>query len=360
MESDSVLATNKNDVVSGRGSGGNRHPGNIYFRELIKSNKAYYLSLSKNQKMDVARAIYDKISSLDPPGRFLNKNPETENWYIVKKDRALEKIYQALREKPAALKKGRSQGFVEKKGIGMIDPAAMILGRGIPNVIGSQNANAHLEELYSSNYDQMQGPSQMTMAQKMQYQQYQHQLNMMDMMQGGPYPASMPQRNMFPAIPGGPFGGYPIHQMAGSGYPTQPSPYSENGGYMDRANYTNFHNSMMAQLTRPGEQALSKHENANGSKLSNGDPLASIPDHHRMYIAASSGTLSENPYTRNVTASHPSVDAHLNQGAMLKGMVLPEKDMGENNSQGNMEPKIMGRNLSPPQEDAEVKTETSH
>ncbi len=88
-----------NDIVSGRGSGSNRHEGNLYFRKLIRENKELYLSRPKNEKMLVARDIYNTIESLDPPGRFLQKNPETGSWFEIGKDRALEKISQALREK---------------------------------------------------------------------------------------------------------------------------------------------------------------------------------------------------------------------------------------------------------------------
>ncbi len=102
--SNDTITTNENDVVSGRGSGANRHKGNLVFRQLIKKNKAYYLSLGKNLKMGVARAIFDEIASKNPPGRFLQKNPETDRWFEVKKERALEKISQALREKPSVKK----------------------------------------------------------------------------------------------------------------------------------------------------------------------------------------------------------------------------------------------------------------
>ena len=105
----STITPNENDVVSGRGSGANRHKGNLHFRKLIKDRKSYYLSLSKNLKMGVAREIYEEIASLDPPGRFLQKNPETDTWFQVKKDRALEKISQALREKPHAKKMNHAQ-----------------------------------------------------------------------------------------------------------------------------------------------------------------------------------------------------------------------------------------------------------
>ena len=94
-----IISPNINDIVSGRGSGSNRHEGNLQFRKLIRDNKQLYLSRTKNEKMLVARDIYYTIESMDPPGRFLQKNPETNAWFEIGKDRALEKISQALREK---------------------------------------------------------------------------------------------------------------------------------------------------------------------------------------------------------------------------------------------------------------------
>jgi hypothetical protein len=339
MEPDSILETNENDVVSGRGSGGNRHPGNTYFRELIKSNKAYYLSLGKNQKMDVARAIYDKILSLDPPGRFLNKNPETDNWYVVKKDRALEKISQALRERPAALKKGRVQSFADKKALEMMDSAAMALGRGVPNVAGTPNADVGTEEMYSNvsqqrtiPFDQMQGPNQISMAQKMQYQR---QLNMMDMVHGGAYPGSIPQRSMLPVMPGAPFGAYAFH-----GYPAH-YPYSDDLGYMDRLSYPDFQNPILAQPTRPDERDLSKHENTTDS--SNG-LLAPMPDHHRRYISAPSSALVENPYSTALKRPHIPGEISERNAPVSKGLVLLDRDRGKVNP---LVPNYTERKISP-------------
>ena len=101
FNTEEILPT-QNDVVSGRGSGANRHKGNANFRELVRRNKQLYLRMSKKDKMKVAVSIYDHIASLSPPGRFLNKNPETEKWFETTRQRALEKISQALREKTAS------------------------------------------------------------------------------------------------------------------------------------------------------------------------------------------------------------------------------------------------------------------
>jgi len=94
-----TISPHDNDVVSGRGSGANRHVGNAKFRELVRDNKALYMRLTKHEKMSVARTILSTVSSRDPPGRFLQKNPETFQWFEIGQTRALEKISQALREK---------------------------------------------------------------------------------------------------------------------------------------------------------------------------------------------------------------------------------------------------------------------
>lgn len=95
----SPITPHENDVVSGRGSGANRHVGNAKFRELVRDNKALYMKLTKHEKMSVARTILATISSRVPSGRFLQKNPETFQWFEIGPSRALEKISQALREK---------------------------------------------------------------------------------------------------------------------------------------------------------------------------------------------------------------------------------------------------------------------
>jgi hypothetical protein len=120
-----------NDIVSGRGSGSNRHEGNLHFRNLIRENRELYLSRSKNEKMLVARDIYHSIEALDPAGRFLQKNPETGAWFEIGKVRALEKISQALREKNSRQRQQRQEPVQPLPSTGhmmrqlTVDPQAM-------------------------------------------------------------------------------------------------------------------------------------------------------------------------------------------------------------------------------------------
>ena len=108
---DVIEALSQNDVLCGRGSGPNDHPGNVAFRQLILSRKAEYLSTSaRAEKAKIASEIVAHVQKeLDPSGRFLKKMGPAELrekgfqegqdvWVVVDQDTALEKAKQALRQ----------------------------------------------------------------------------------------------------------------------------------------------------------------------------------------------------------------------------------------------------------------------
>lgn len=64
-----------------------------------------YVSSTKRQKMSISRSIVEAVRSLDPPGRFLEKNPETGLWSEIGHKKAVEKTSQALRDGAASLRK---------------------------------------------------------------------------------------------------------------------------------------------------------------------------------------------------------------------------------------------------------------
>jgi hypothetical protein len=94
-----IEKSHSNDVLCGRGGSSNRHLGNMHFRELVAANKKTYVSLTKKQKMLVARKIVDTVHNTEPPGRFLAKDLDSGLWYDIGLPRSLEKTSQALREK---------------------------------------------------------------------------------------------------------------------------------------------------------------------------------------------------------------------------------------------------------------------
>lgn len=55
--------------------------------------------------MTISRSIVEAIRSLDPPGRFLDKDPETGFWYDIGHKKAVEKTSQALRDGAAMLRR---------------------------------------------------------------------------------------------------------------------------------------------------------------------------------------------------------------------------------------------------------------
>ena len=108
---DEVHTLSTHDVLCGRGSGPNDHPGNVNFRKLILSRKAEYLSTTaRAEKARIAQEIVEHVQQdLDPLGRFLKKmgpaelkekkyEPGQDVWVVVDQDTALEKAKQALRQ----------------------------------------------------------------------------------------------------------------------------------------------------------------------------------------------------------------------------------------------------------------------
>ena len=84
-----------NDILGGRGDTINRHPGNVQFRRLVnKQRRVYLVSQFKREKRLIAESIVAQIEELDPPGRFLSKNPRTGLWHRIAPDRAVEKTAQ--------------------------------------------------------------------------------------------------------------------------------------------------------------------------------------------------------------------------------------------------------------------------
>lgn len=100
-----------NDVLCGRGVTTNRHPGNESFRSLVGLNKELYVSVTKLAKMDISRSIVQAVRLLDPPGRFLDKDPATLLWHDIGHKKAVEKTSQALRDGAAMLRQQLSADF---------------------------------------------------------------------------------------------------------------------------------------------------------------------------------------------------------------------------------------------------------
>lgn len=93
------------DVLCGRGAPISAHPGNQFFRDLVRKQQDNYMISKRHEKVQVAEYIFQVIRSRG--GRFL-KQTIAGDWIVVRDSVAYEKIRQALRE-------GRSQRRASSK-----------------------------------------------------------------------------------------------------------------------------------------------------------------------------------------------------------------------------------------------------
>lgn len=96
--SSGISKPHPHDVLAGRGASINQHPGNQYFRSLVKHLKNEYVVTPKSEKPQFAKLVVKHIRALKPPGRFLRKMKHTEEWMAMDDKGALDKTRQALRE----------------------------------------------------------------------------------------------------------------------------------------------------------------------------------------------------------------------------------------------------------------------
>jgi len=93
-----------NDILFGRGSKSNKHPGNIRFREKARELGSWYISCSsKEEKYEVSKVLVNFIKGENC--RFLEKGPHGL-WYKVIGNGARKKASQALRDESKRGKTG--------------------------------------------------------------------------------------------------------------------------------------------------------------------------------------------------------------------------------------------------------------
>jgi hypothetical protein len=95
-----------NDALFGRGGRTNNHTGNKCFRELVRNHLLEYEDASKLGKEDVAVKVVGIWRAQDPPGGFLEYDPDHETWNDVGDKKALAKVKQAFRDGRESPKRG--------------------------------------------------------------------------------------------------------------------------------------------------------------------------------------------------------------------------------------------------------------
>jgi len=91
-----VNAPSDFDVISGRGQGVQRHPGNLKYRRLVFLNKGLYARCPKADKAKISKGIVAAVRELG--GRFLELDERTGTYRDIGDKKAWSKTSQALRE----------------------------------------------------------------------------------------------------------------------------------------------------------------------------------------------------------------------------------------------------------------------
>ena len=101
-----------NDVLCGRGGTVNAHPGNEQYRKFVDRKKRLYLTARfKREKRLISSKIVDEIRKLDPPGRFLLKDANSNVWRDIGDEKARDKTSQALRENALTVRRQLADDF---------------------------------------------------------------------------------------------------------------------------------------------------------------------------------------------------------------------------------------------------------
>ena len=94
--SEPITAPGCFDVVTGRGHGIQRLPGNEMYRELVSKKKRVYAKCHKHDKRKVSKGIVDAIREVG--GGFLQYDEQSQTYHDIGDEKALDKTSQALRE----------------------------------------------------------------------------------------------------------------------------------------------------------------------------------------------------------------------------------------------------------------------
>eukprot|EP00521_Asterionellopsis_glacialis_P009652 CAMPEP_0195286882 /NCGR_PEP_ID=MMETSP0707-20130614/4174_1 /TAXON_ID=33640 /ORGANISM="Asterionellopsis glacialis, Strain CCMP134" /LENGTH=268 /DNA_ID=CAMNT_0040346579 /DNA_START=148 /DNA_END=954 /DNA_ORIENTATION=+ len=93
------LKPRKNDVLCGRGSIVDEHPGNTHFRQIVNQYKSEYMQVGREGKRTLALAVIKQLKQMVPPARFLVRDMHTGDWMEADHQTAYNKTTQTLRQK---------------------------------------------------------------------------------------------------------------------------------------------------------------------------------------------------------------------------------------------------------------------
>lgn len=100
------------DVAFGRGNGTNLHPGNDFFRRLVDERRHAYRSAAAagnaaaaaaNARRRIVDDIVGRVRGRSPPGRFVDRDPDTGGWKQAHPASVRKKVGDALRGRGGGL-----------------------------------------------------------------------------------------------------------------------------------------------------------------------------------------------------------------------------------------------------------------
>ena len=119
-----ILEPKQSDILLGRGTSINAHPGNVIYRELIQSYRQSYLDADPAQKKIIVMQLLQKAKTNGH--RFLKQDNTTKVWSEVSYDVVRRKTGQALRENANKLKKEmESQNVTMKRKFECTQPSQL-------------------------------------------------------------------------------------------------------------------------------------------------------------------------------------------------------------------------------------------
>ena len=131
------------DVLCGRGGAAQRHGGNLHYRTLVNSNKPYYCTCPKPEKLRISKSIVAAVRESN--GRFLERALDGL-YYDIGDKKAVEKTSQALREGQPKLRR-RIQELQAESGAANLPNAVVVDGivESNPNALCSTAGVGDLE-----------------------------------------------------------------------------------------------------------------------------------------------------------------------------------------------------------------------
>jgi hypothetical protein len=112
MERQSVTSTDypikplTNDILVGRGKKISRHEGNAQLRDKAMDTIWEYIRANKREKSRIINELLQWVNNHDPPGRFLEQNPQDGKWHETSLETARLKVSQLYRDTAAKAKRG--------------------------------------------------------------------------------------------------------------------------------------------------------------------------------------------------------------------------------------------------------------